>query len=397
MNLSSKRLFYTLCILPIEYLTFSVNFLYVLLYIRLKYRRINDPVLVFFVLYVIVSYLIGLFFYIPWEPNSLLKQFISFATFSSGLFLLLIKFDKSDFENLISATITASALYSLWVILMFITHSSEFSLNEIYGIKIQLREYVWDWPQTYVPILVFALIVGFSRRKINTMYMPLLVLFPIVIFFTFTRSAYLALFTGLISYLFLNTMEVKSKMSINKLIKIAAFFIIALVVLYFILKNEGVHNALYAMAHRSFYAIYNFLTGSVPDIGSDEERTAIMQTSLSIAMDHFLTGTGFGGIYLFIENIGSTHNQYLDTLLKMGVIGFACMIYVFVKILRYFYHRDKGIFSGFIALLVYGLFNAVYQQPYLIFLFFSMLSFVDNQDTRVACKTEKLSLTNQLI
>lgn len=376
---ASRRFFYILCILPVEFLTYSVNFLYVLLFLRLKYRKINDPVLAFFAAYVIICYFIGLIFFIPWDPHSLFRQLISFGTFSSGLFLLFIKFDETAFEDLISAAITASALYALWAILMFVTHWSEFSLAEIYGIKMQLREYVWDWPQTYVPLLDFALIVALSRRKVNKLYLPLLGLFPIVIFFTFTRSAYLALFAGLTSYLFFNTLELKSKVKINNFIKIGLLFLSGIIVICALFKHEGIRNAIYEMANRSFYAIYNYITNSVPDIGSDEERTAIMHTAFSTAKDYLLTGTGFGGIYLFTDNIGSTHNQYLDTFLKMGLIGMVCMSYIFLKLLRFFYIKDKGVCSGIIALLVYGLFNAVYQQPYLVFLFFSLLSFVDSQ------------------
>lgn len=378
--LVKKKLFYTLCFLPMEYLTYSVNFIYLLLFFRLKYRRINDGILSFFLIYVLISYFIGLLFLIPWDPHSLLRQFVSFATFSSGLFLLFIKFDKAAFEDLIAASITASALYSLWVVFIFVTHSSEFSIQEIYITKMQFREYVWDWPQTYVPMLVFAFITGFSRRKINKRYLPLMLLFPAVIFVTFTRSAYLALFAGFISYFLFTIQKIKIRLPINECIKYALTILIGIFLVCILLQHEGISQALNEMVRRSFYALYNFITHSVPDIGSDEERTAIMQTSFTTAKEYFVSGTGFGGIYLFWDNIGSTHNQYLDTLLKMGLIGLLSMIYVFFKLIRYFYVHDKGVLSGILALLVYGLFNAVYQQPYLIFLVFSLLSYVDGQE-----------------
>lgn len=382
MTFTKKKWFFTASMLPIGYLTYSVNCLYLLFYCRFTYRRINDVFLKLFIIYVFISYLFGLLFFIPSEPHFLLSQLASFLFFCSGLFLLFIKFDKDNIDNMLSAAVYASAIYSIWVILMLIKHHTEFPLTNIYKIKNQLCDYVWDWPQTYLPLLVFSFIYNLNKRKTINYYYLVNSVILITIYFTFTRSAYLALASGILLYFITNIFPLSRK-------KIAVFTIkiipLILISIFLISNSEIVSVAISSIFERTTDAFVDFFNNA-PKSGSDAERTAIVSTVLELAKDYWLTGTGFGGIHLFTDSIGSAHNQYLDTLLKTGIIGLSFMIYIFIKLLRYSFHQDKALFAGIFSLMVYGLFNATYQQPYIMLLLFSLLSFIDYNAKIIARK-----------
>lgn len=376
-NFLVERIFYILCLVPLEYLTYSVNYLYIIKYARLKFRKINSIVLQLFIIYVLVSYIVGMVFFIPHDSHSLLRQLLSCISFCSGLFLLFIKFDESSINNLLFAAFISSLIYSIWVLATLIIHVTDLPINDIYQIKDKLRNYVWDWPQTYVPFLNFAFIWGFSRRMTNKAYYLGLVIILLTIFLTFTRSAYLSLGIGLSAYFFICFFQMRGVISVNRFLNLGLTFLFTCLLILILFQNEYITNALFSVSSRTFEALINFITNSNPNIGSDFERTQIMQAALKTATNNLLTGTGFGGMYLYVDFSNSTHNQYLDTLLKIGLIGLLFMIYVFIKLLNFFAFRDSGVFAGIICLIIYGLFNSIYQQPYLMCLLFSLLSYVD--------------------
>lgn len=78
-----------------------------------------------------------------------------------------------------------------------------------------------------------------------------------------------------------------------------------------------------------------------------------------------LTGTGYLGVWTVVgEFSGSAHNQYADVLLRSGLPGFATYLLLLGAVLRYLRRIDYGLFWGFVAVLMYGMFHETFKETH---------------------------------
>lgn len=101
------------------------------------------------------------------------------------------------------------------------------------------------------------------------------------------------------------------------------------------------------------------------DPGSSEgARRYIWEASLDFVSGHPLTGTGYLGVWALLgEDIaGSTHNQYVDVLLRTGIIGLGIYLCILWRIARHLYRSDQGLFWGLVGFLLYGLFHETAKE-----------------------------------
>ncbi len=134
----------------------SANYLFALLLIApLGYRGNRDAS--FYVLFMVVSFLFGVLIFSGFDGYFLLRQMVSFGLALIGVLVLFVRL-KVRLEEFLTSVVVVSLLYSVFAIWMVATKG--FFLTDIYFIKGGLREYVTDWPQRYVVVLVFAFFCG---------------------------------------------------------------------------------------------------------------------------------------------------------------------------------------------------------------------------------------------
>jgi len=91
-------------------------------------------------------------------------------------------------------------------------------------------------------------------------------------------------------------------------------------------------------------------------------RRYMTEIVLGHVSENPLIGSSFQGVWtLFKNKEGSAHSQYLDTLFRTGVIGFIVYILFLFKIGNFLFATDRGMFIGFIGILLYGLFHETFK------------------------------------
>ena len=104
-------------------------------------------------------------------------------------------------------------------------------------------------------------------------------------------------------------------------------------------------------------------------------RLIYWKAILNVLKNNPLTGTGFGGIYLFYREIGSAHSEYMDILLRTGLIGFAFYLFLWYKLLTFYKKIDLAIYSACWGIFIFGLFQETTKLPYMAFVFFTLFNF----------------------
>lgn len=95
-------------------------------------------------------------------------------------------------------------------------------------------------------------------------------------------------------------------------------------------------------------------------------RLYFASTIIRFVYDNPLTGSGFLGIWCLKDDvygtIGSAHIQYADILFRTGPVGFALYLYVLYRVMAFLFKNDQGMFWGFVAILLYGLFHETFKE-----------------------------------
>ena len=129
------------------------------------------------------------------------------------------------------------------------------------------------------------------------------------------------------------------------------------------------------LATSTFDALVDFFGGNIISerlSSSESQRLYHWQKTLSIWIERPLFGTGFLGIYNFTD-LGSTHSQYLDVLLKTGLFGLSLYLLIWFKLVAYYIDRPEVV-SGLIAIFVFGFMHETTKLSYTGLLFVLLAS-----------------------
>jgi O-antigen ligase len=196
----------------------------------------------------------------------------------------------------------------------------------------------------FAMIAVFLLalhVLSRSSKPLSKLYLVILVLItPIGVFFTYTRSVYVGFASGLIMLL--------------------AFSRRLRVVVLIMLVGMG----LGVMANWSNVTRTNREEGGLGEVNTAQARVVIAKASLAMFVDHPFTGVGFtkfiANAQPYIARVRSTflgyketwvgartnqHNQFLSVLTEIGLIGFVPLVMLYVLIVRLLIGA-RGVASG---------------------------------------------------
>ncbi len=354
----------------------SINYFFILLLLVCSYVKLEylSAYVMLIILASCLSYFFGLLTF-GIEDNDYLRQFLSFGAYIAVLSILLIKLPYSENEIFL-AVIVVSSVYSLWV-LAYIIFDSQFTLSNLRHIKTGLREYVLHWPQRFPVVMMAALLFSFVKMFKSKKYILPFVLISACLFLTFTRSIYLSVAIGF-CYLFFYAIFYVKKEAFRRNFRNYFFrFGVMLAVVAIVLSfNETIHRNLLSIFAEAIGTIVSFLSGSIEahrTAGSDAIRMFFWKRALEIWSQYPLFGTGFVGIYQF-SDIGSTHNQYLDILLRTGLVGLSLYLLLWVKLLKFYWIRNPEITAGMLAIFTYGFFHESTKLTYTGLLFILLLN-----------------------
>jgi O-antigen ligase len=369
----------------------SANYLFALLLIApLGYRVNRDATL--YVLFMVISFLLGALIFSGFDGDFLLRQIVSFGLALIGVLVLFVRL-RVRLEEFLTSVVVVSLLYSVFAIWMVATKG--FSLTDIYFIKGGLREYVTDWPQRYVVVLVFAFFVALARWVRGLVWQFSSLAFLVCIFLTFTRSAWLAVFVGAIAYFMFDR---RPQHLIGQPHKRSRVYLLIGSVLFLGLIIYAVSNDL---VYKAFFSIFDNLLLTAqsnsadfdPD-GSEGARLNLWSSIFGVLGTNPFSGTGFAGVSLVIEGAGSAHSQYLDVLLRTGTVGLLFYLWFWNKLFQFYKRFDRGVLAGLVAMFVFGFFNETTKLSYGALIFFVLLNkaYVDARFRRKLPRYKELTV-----
>lgn len=348
----------------------AANYLFAVLLVSPSGYRWNTEAATY-VLLMTLSLIVGVFLFSEFDPLFLSRQSISFLLALLGVLLLFVRLDLRR-EELVRAAVLCSVIYAAYALLSFATKG--FSLTDIYFVKGGMRDFVPDWPQRYVVVLLFAFFVALSRYSRGFLWQFASALILICIFLTFTRAAWLGLAAGLPVYVLARRTGMGARVPLSTWSRIVGLAgLTGLVTLIAVaLTNELVADAVKAIWD-SFTLLFQgadqFNVG-----GSEDERVDLYTSIFERLMQNPLTGTGFAGAYLVIEGQGSAHGQMQDVLLRTGLIGLGFYLWFYARLFAYYRRVDPGIVAGLAALFVFGFFHETIKLTYAAVIFYLLLN-----------------------
>ncbi|MES2208446.1 MAG: O-antigen ligase family protein [Pseudomonadota bacterium] len=337
-----------------------------------------------------LSYPVGMLIFSQGSESFLTRQFISFIVALLPVLILFIKLNIS-IRTISIAVILTSLLYSLWVIWAVCTH--DFSLADVYFIKGGLREYVSDWPQRYVSILILGFFLSINFVKQSYIYVVSAIILFGVIFLTFTRAAYLALIVGALGY-FISSCYFypkiffkKSRLVENILRKLPYFFLLSIIIIC--LANEDIQKAITLIFNATINNVGEALTGNLDKESSAGERFNIWEKAFGFVLEkNPLLGTGLAGLGLFNVGAGSAHSQYMDIFIRTGILGLIAYLVIFFIFLSRAFRVYPPLFAWLISLSIFGFFHETTKLSYVAFAYFIFFNLVSE---RLSLKSRPLA------
>jgi O-antigen ligase len=370
---------------PISLLLFedgvSANYLFAILLISPKGYRHNYHAAAY-IAFMILALIIGVVLFSHMYATFLARQFLSFTLALIGVALLFVRL-SIRLEELLVATVLCAVAYSLTAFYMF--SFGGFSLFDIYAVKGGMRDFITDWPQRYVVVLVFAFFVALRRWNRGLIWPIADLVILACIFLTFTRAAWLATAAGLLAYVILllsgqGARTTGRSRTRQKVVALAGVLLATVALSYAALDQQ-----VSAAVGRIYDEMVNTAETNPQDFrgtGGESERLDLYSHIIDTIEENPFTGTGFAGAYLVIAGEGSAHGQYWDVLLRTGVIGLVIYLLFWAKLLRYYVRVDIGVTAGLIALGVFGCFHETTKLTYGALIFFFLLNKAYEGQTR---------------
>ena len=351
----------------------SANYLFAILLISPQGYRRNYHAAAY-IAFMIVALIIGIVLFSHLNATFLARQFLSFTLALIGVALLFVRLSVR-LEELLVATVLCAVAYSLTAFYMF--SFGGFSLGDIYMVKGGMREFITDWPQRYVVVLLFAFFVALRRWSRGIIWPLANLVILACIFLTFTRAAWLGTAVGLLAYVVLLLSGAGGSAARGSRIRRQAVVLGGVVLVMAAVSYAALDQDVAAAVTRIYDEMVNTAETNPQDFrgtGGESERLDLYSHIIDTIEQNPFTGTGFAGAYLVIAGEGSAHGQYWDVLLRTGVIGLILYLLFWGKLLRYYVRVDIGVTAGLIALAVFGCFHETTKLTYGALIFFFLLN-----------------------
>ena len=299
------------------------------------------------------------------------RRLLSFIVFIIPYSLCFIRFKPKDLILFKKSIVLISTYFSLISIMRMVDYYN-LSFSSLKGLI---------GSQRFGFILILGFFIALSEEKglfIKKVLLEKIMLSSIIfmgVFLTFSRSSVVSLLIGLVCYVILNIKN-------SKVERKNIFFLIFFVFISLLVLNNYLSQIIMFYDHYFFQPLFSgeltsSLLSAVPG-SSEGYRTHVFRQIFDYLSIHPIFGSKFMGIWMLYDEYhqvgGSTHNQYTDVLLRTGIVGFSLFMYFIYRIIRSI-KVDYGLLSGFIGILIYGLFHETFKLSQGSFIFCMLLSF----------------------
>ena len=342
------------------------------------------PLFWIFLIYSIITFSFSFISNISNPTFDQTSHFISFGVVLITLLILIINFDLSS-EDLFKIVYYAGLSYSiLFVIYVYISGVPFFDVGRLKALNFPA------YPQRFAPVLILSFFYSLRMLRVNILYFLPLTIILLMIFLTYTRSIYLSFIIAIfyyLTYLFIFKSSILFKI-ISSIFIVITF--IGLSTLYISAENSDNENliTIYELFNSIYLAFYNVLASSegtqIINSGSSEfYRLYFWSIALEIFFDNPILGTGFAGLYQYgYPEYGSVHSQWIDQLLRTGIIGTSIYVVFYIIIFKYYFHKNPFFCSWIMSLVIYGFFNETTKEIPVGIIFFTMLNFAINSEVK---------------
>ena len=120
------------------------------------------------------------------------------------------------------------------------------------------------------------------------------------------------------------------------------------------------------------------------DANSEGFRFQVWKAIFQLVSDHPFIGSSYLGSYVLKDvAVGSAHNQYLDILLRTGLLGFFSYLVLVYKLVIFLYKKFRVYFWGFIGILLYGFFHETFKETQGAFILTFLIGLYANEKVRL--------------
>lgn len=238
---------------------------------------------------------------------------------------------------------------------------------------------------------ISALFCLYFVRKREKKIVPIVPLcfFIFIIIICGSKQGMIALIMGVLLTFYL-------KGNLKKKFKTIIIAIITVIVIWELLMNVP---GLYEVIGHRFESLLGLIGSSTED-GSTINRNNLLKQAFEVWTSHPILGVGFNN-FPVVQTVQAgyyyAHNNYLELLADLGVVGFLCFYVNYVRIIRLKIDRDnqlhiflKSIFFmiAFVDLAVVSYQDLRYQLP--LYLIFIGLGKINKKSSEFKVKYEKI-------
>ena len=147
-------------------------------------------------------------------------------------------------------------------------------------------------------------------------------------------------------------------------------FVGNLFLIYFLILSE---NPIKSLTMNLVKLLNNYVFFGEQNISllgaSEKERVLRFYQTINVFLQYPIFGSGFKGIYQF-SDLGSTHNQYTDILLRTGMTGMLIQGYLLYYIYVSYKNDYDFIVPVILAIILFSFFNESVKLPFMGYLIF---------------------------
>lgn len=391
-------LFFSLFLTPFSIIirgdNVSANYLFIffpLILLLFEKKLIQPPetiktIISIYLLIFLICLIYQIEYYTFWE-----RRVISFILFMSMFTFMIVKIDHHMVMAFKRSVILVSLIYSINSISTYFMNGGSALGYDIMRPIVQSQRY------GFVLLFGFWLTVFYPTKTTISKVLKLLIIFIIFngLGLTFSRSSVAGLLVSITTLAFVFFIKYKHKiLTINAksiyraLAYIFSVLLIALISYliipdYFEFFSQRLIKINITPQRDDFFPfpayplydtyVYNQLESS------EGYRIFMIGEVYKYLLTNPLFGSGFLGVWVMFDDLfGAAHNQLLDILFRTGIVGFACFIYILLKVIKFNYHNnDTATLISIAAILAIGIFHETFKlsQGAFIIAFLASLAF----------------------
>ena len=393
--LSTRVIFFMLCLYPASLGGFSINYTFLLFFLyKVFFSQIFIPriEILFAILFYFTIYVFGQIDILSdFDNQYFIRSNISFYLFILPFLFCFIRLSEAEIDDFKIALILFSSIYGLFSSISFFILGAD--------IHFEVKDILGSNRVGFIFIAAFWVCM-FNDGNLNKhlLFKNLsILLISAGLLLTFSRASIFALLGSIILYLVFSFISILISGKFIGYKRKLGFSIIGVAFLFILTTNFSLTFEFFNERMFKYLLDPSSLVYLVSDYSDSLGiRVLFFKEMLNFVYLNPLIGSGYLGPWI-LENsmVASSHNQFIDTIFRTGIIGFVIYTYLLIMMGYFYFSSNKltGLFWAFVGMLLYGLFHETFKESAGAFIFAIMISIAFNS---IKYPTKNLK-TNKLI